>query len=81
MRLCVQLVRASDGVRTEAFEVDRDELAVRLYKDSKLFDGVSADDLVLVLAEMREDNWMLSTAPMVYVRSYLLTYHPDRPEV
>lgn len=71
MRLIVQLVRARDGVRSQAMDVER-ELFAQTLRD-RCADVVRQDDLVFVVNEWSQDaqGWIASVAPILTVGNFI----------
>ena len=74
MKCFFQLIRPSDGVRSQAFGESREVFAEILLKRS-VENPETLNDLVLVLVEdAAAENWQFSSAPVLKVETFIAQF-------
>lgn len=74
MKCFFQLIRPSDGVRSQAFGESREVFAEILLKRA-VENPETMKDMVLVLVEdVAAENWQFSSAPVMTVETFIAHY-------
>ena len=75
MKCIFQLVKSSDGNRTEGVEAERTEFANAMFdKNGEMYPGIEFSDYVLVLAEQHGETWVPSKAPLMTVGRFVESF-------
>lgn len=76
MKIFVQLVQASTGIRSAAIGYPRSEVAsvMRKLRDDPAVEVCGSDYVLVLVDDAGEHEWQFSTAPMMTVDTFISNY-------